>query len=222
MERQDSTSSTAVVDDAAAATILLDQQRLRYLRPFMLRQCGTAEAASEVGVPVKEMAYRVRRMLALGLLAETGERSRKGRPVRLYRAPSAFFVPFAVAPAVDMEAMVERLLDAPRRRLVEGLVSALGDVAQDVHRWGWQLELDEAQRVSIGPAAHPGSPRPLMRWLLDVDEPALFMANTPLQLDHAAAKELQRELARLVERFDGRGGPDTYVLALGLAPERAD
>lgn len=224
MERPDSTSSgagaTAVVEDRAAAAVLLEEARLRFLRPFMLRECSTAEAASELGVSVKDMAYRVRRMAELGLLEATRERPRKGRSVRLYRAPSAFFVPFAAVEAVDMEAMVERLLDAPRRRLVEGLVHTLGDVAHDVHRWGWQLEVDEEQRISIGPAAQPGSPRPLMRSLLEPDKPALYMANIPLQLDHAAAKQLQQELARLVARFDGRGGPETYILTMGLAPQR--
>jgi len=220
MERTDSTSATAVIDDPAAAAVLLEAERLRYLRPFMLRESSTAEAAAELGVSVKDMAYRVRRMEELGLLEATRERPRKGRPVRLYRAPGAFFVPFAAVPAVDMEAMVERLLEMPRRRLVEGLVGALGEVAHDVHRWGWRLELDREQRISIGPAADPARPLPLMRSLLDQDKPALYMANIPLQLDHAAAKELQRELAGLVERYDGRAGPDTYMLTLGLAPER--
>lgn len=220
MEPPDSTSSAAVVEDPAAAAVLLEEERLRYLLPFMGRERSTAEAAAEVGIPVKDMAYRIGRMLDLGLLRVTGRRPRKGRPVRLFRAPDAFFVPFAAVPAEDMEAMVERLLDAPRRRLVEGLVDALGEFAQDVHRWGWQLQLDREGRLSIGPAARPSDPRPLVRSLLEPDKPALFMANIPLKLDHAAAKELQRELARLVERFDGRNGPDTYMLTLGLAPQR--
>lgn len=221
MERPDSTSTTAVVTDSAAAAVLLDAARFRFLRPYMRGERSTAEAAAEADVSVKDMAYRVKRMQTLGLLEATGERRRKGRPIRLYRAPPTFFVPFAAAPDVDLQAMVERLLDAPRRRLVAGLLAGLEEIAHGVHRWGWRLEIDAQNRESITPAARPDSPRTFLRALLEADQPAVYLTNVPLRLEPAEAKALQRELAELVQRYNGRNGSADYMLSLGLAREPA-
>ena len=218
MEQAVSTRDAATVADAAAARFLLDAERIRFLRPFMLAERSTALAATEVGVSVKDMAYRVKRMLALGLVACTGQRKRAGRPVRLYRAPNAFFIPFTSVPEGDLTEMVEALLRGPQRRLVRGLVETLADTERDLHRWGWRLEIDGEERVSVRPSGDPDGNESLFRRLLDEDSPALYMANLPLRLGHADAKRLQRELLALVERYDGRDGEDTYMLTLGLTP----
>lgn len=204
--------------DAAAARYLLDPDHIRFLRPFMLGERSTAAAADEVGVSVKDMAYRVKRMLALDLIACTDERKRAGRPVRLYRAPSAFFIPFARVPEGDLEEMVDALLRAPQRQLVRGMVETLADAERDLHRWGWRLELDREERVSIRPSGDPEDHEPLFHRLLEDEAPALYIANVPLRLSHADAKSLQRELLALVERYDGREGSDPYMLMMGLTP----
>jgi hypothetical protein len=218
MEQAVSTRDATTVVEAAPARFLLDPERIRFLRPFMLAERSTALAAQEVGVSVKDMAYRVKRMAALGLVTCTGQRRRAGRPVRLYRAPNAFFIPFTSVPEGDLEEMVEALLRGPQRRLVRGLVETLAGSERDLHRWGWRLELDREERLSIRPSEDPEGDEPLFRRLLDEGNPALYMANLPLRLGHADAKRLQRDLVALVERYDGRDGEDTYMLTMGLTP----
>lgn len=223
MERHVSTSASAPtaateVTDRSAAALLLDPARLRFLWPFMLGERSTAAAANDVGVSVKDMAYRIKRMLALDLLHVTREQKRAGRPVRYYRAPSAFFVPFSTTPDTDLEGMVETLLKGPQSRLIAGLAQTIADTEPDVHRWGWRLELDAEQRVSIRPSPGPEADEPLFRRPLDHDSPALYVANLVLWLRHEDAKDLQRELDELVERYDGRNGPDAYMLTIGLTP----
>ncbi|MEJ2287858.1 MAG: hypothetical protein P8Y02_04285 [Deinococcales bacterium] len=218
MEQAVSTRVATAVVDPAAARFLLDPERIRFVRPFMTGERSTAAAAGEVGVSVKDMAYRVKRMLALGLITCTHERKRAGRPVRLYRAPSAFFIPFASVPEGDLGDMLEALLRGPQRRLVGGFVRTLSDTERNLHRWGWRLELDPAERVSIRPSGDPEDDEPLFRRLLEEDGPAVYMANLPLRLSHADAKSLQRELLELVGRYDGRDGSDSYMLTLGLTP----
>lgn len=220
MEPPESTSPAAVVEDEPAAAFLLDADRVRFLHPFMRGEHSTAEAASAVGVSVKDMAYRVKRMRELGLLTLTRERKRAGRPVRYYRAPDAFFVPFAMLPQADLEESVASLLRSPQQRLIAGLVRALTDRELQLHRWGWRLELDAEERVSIRPSDEAAGDEPLFRRLLRDDAPAVYMANLPLWLDHGDAKRLQRELVELVRRYDGRNGNTSYMFTVGLTPSR--
>ncbi|GMA17332.1 hypothetical protein E5F05_07285 [Deinococcus metallilatus] len=90
------------------ARLLSDPAALRHLEPFIGRTLGAAEAAREAGVSVERMLYRVRQFVAAGLLEEAGERRRAGRPVRLYRAPGGFRVPFHLTPFADLEAQILR------------------------------------------------------------------------------------------------------------------
>ena len=218
MEQPDSTSPAAVVEAEAAAAFLLDAERMRFLRPFMLGELSTAGAAAVVGVSVKDMAYRVKRMRALGLLEPTREQKRSGRPVRYYRAPHAFFIPFSTLPQADLEESVASLLRNPQERLIAGMVHALTDREVRLHRWGWRLELDAEQRVSISPSGDASGDEPLFRRLLHDDAPAVYMANLPLRLDHEDAKRLQRELLDLLRSYDGRNGSTSYMFTVGLAP----
>ncbi len=220
MEPSESTSPATVVDDEPAAAFLLDADRVRFLHPFMRGERSTSEAASEVGVSVKDMAYRVKRMRQLRLLELTHEQKRAGRPVRYYRAPDAFFIPFATLPQADLEESVASLLHSPQKRLIAGLVHALADRELQLHRWGWRLELDAEQRVSIGPSDQTADEEPLTQRLLHDDAPAVLMANLPLRLDHGDAKQLQRDLVELVRRYDGRNGTTSYMFTLGLTPSK--
>ena len=102
-----------MVEDEPAAAFLLDADRVRFLHPFMRGEHSTSEAASAVGVSVKDMAYRVKRMRELGLLTLTRERKRAGRPVRYYRAPDAFFVPPSTRADVLLSASVESRTSRP-------------------------------------------------------------------------------------------------------------
>ena len=225
MEPIDSTRRDAVgatiVRDPAAVTYVLDPERARFLQPFMRGERSTSQAAAEVGLSVKDMAYRVRRMLELGLLTIARVEPRTGRPIRYLRAAPAYFLPFADMPDADLVESVESLLRETRRQLVQGLVQALGETERDLHRWGWRLEPCAEERLSVRPSVGPDDERPLSRHLLDGASPAVYLADLMLWLNHADAKRLQRDLAELLTRYDGREGPDRYVVSIGLTPSKA-
>jgi hypothetical protein len=90
------------------ARLLSDPAALRHLEPYIGRTLGAAAAAREAGVSVERMLYRVRQLLEAGLLEEVGKAPRAGRPVRLYRAPAGFRVPFHLTPFADLEAQLRR------------------------------------------------------------------------------------------------------------------
>lgn len=217
--RRDAVAATVVRDPAAVAYVL-DPERVRLLQPFMRGERSTSQAAAEVGVSVKDMAYRVRRMLALGLLTIARVEPRAGRPIRYLRGAPAYFLPFMDVPGADLEASVDSLLRETQRQLVQGLVQTLGETERDLHRWGWRFELDGEERISVRPSVGPDDERPLSRHLLDSASPAVYVVNLMLSLNHADAKRLQRDLAELLTRYDGRGGPDRYVVSIGLTPAK--
>jgi len=208
-----------IVENPAAAQILLDHERRRYLEPFMRGERSTSEAAQELGVAVKDMAYRVQRMAGAGLVQATSEERRAGRSVKRYRAPTGFFLPFATVPEADVEAMFESLLRPLRAGLLRGLVRAVTDTAYNVLDWGYSFELNDEGHVSVVPLARPEEPPDrIVQRLLQSDAPAVYLSYAPLQLDHTRAKRLQHDLNELVRRYQGGEGPDTYWVSVGLAP----
>ncbi|THF86683.1 helix-turn-helix transcriptional regulator [Deinococcus sp. KSM4-11] len=91
------------------ASLLARPDSRRFLEPFIGRERTAGEAARELGVSIERLLYRVRQFRAAGLLLETGQRRRAGRPERVYRAVAdAFVVPFALTPFADLEAQIAR------------------------------------------------------------------------------------------------------------------
>lgn len=217
MEDADSSSPARVIRETPAATLLLDPARQRYLEPFMRGERSTSQAAREVGVSVKDMAYRVKRFLALGLLEPTREQPRGGRPIRFYRAPEAFFVPFASLPEPDLVEMVDALLRPWQALAIRHAVRAMQSADEGMHTWGWLLRMRQ-RGVSVGPAPAPDAdPGALADLLLHAAAP-MYLGWVPLHLTRERARELQQELIELVLRFAEDDGPEGHLLGLTLAP----
>lgn len=213
------TAPPPIITDVAATQILVDHDRRAYLEPFMRGDCSTTEAAEALGVPVKDMAYRVQRMLRLGLVRATGEQRRAGRPVRRYRAPPSFFVPFAALPEVDLAEMFEVMVQPLQTGLLRGLAHAVTDTTWDVRDWGYTFELNDKGHISVIPLAKPGEPADgIFERILQADAPPVYLGYVPLRLDFARAKELQHELIELVQRYQSEQGAGTYWVGVGLAP----
>lgn len=215
-----STPTPPVITDVAATQILIDRDRRAYLEPFMRGACSTGEAADALGVSVKDMAYRVQRMLRLHLVSVAGEQRRAGRAVRRYRAPTSFFVPFAALPEADLVEMFDVIVHPLQMGLLRGLAGAVTDGSWNVEGWGYAFELNDKGHVSVTPLARPGEQAErIYERILQLDAPAVYLGYVPLRLDFARAKELQRELIDLVQRYQSDRGASTYWIGVGLGPE---
>jgi len=196
-----------------AAEALTDPTTLRYLAPFLGRTLSVAEAARESGEKPNTTLKRVQRFQAMGLLEVVGERKRAGRPVRLYRTVAdVFFVPFEATHSESLEAALaerdaywEAML---RRNVVRARSERLGT-------WGTRFYRDQRGRLQVQTAVTPD----VNATTLDQDGPAvLSLWRDQLTLDFADAKELQREMFALVQRYNRRQGSQRYLVRMGLAP----
>ncbi len=204
---------TLIVTNTAAAEALTDPTTLRHLAPFLGRTASVSEAARESGEKANTTLKRVQRFLDLGLLEVAGERKRAGRPIRLYRTVAdVFFVPFEATHSESLEAALaerdaywERML---RRNVVRTRSERLGT-------WGTRFYRDTRGRLQVQTAVTPDA----NATTLDADAPAvLSLWRDQLMLDFADAKELQREMFDLVQRYQKRSGSQRYLVRMGLAP----
>lgn len=113
------------VTDPRQAVIVADPVRSSFLRPFLGRTSTVTAAAAEVGCSANAMLYRVRRMLAAGVLRVVGTRPRAGRAVTLYRSShDGYFVPMDALPYDDLRHRVA----TQGRVLSDQLVAAYTEV----------------------------------------------------------------------------------------------
>lgn len=202
-----------VVDDPEVAPRLLAPKTLHFLSPFVGRALSLSEAAGELNVSLPRLHYQVGTLRALGVLDLAGSARRSGRAVKLYRATAdAFFVPFR---AMDSETVEVALAkgDEPWRSLY---FHSLAQLAYELGGpWGVRLERDEQGLITARVVPHAGP--------FDPDDgqlPAALLGGwvSDLYLDFADAKALRRELAAVLERYQGRRGAGRYLAQLRLAP----
>lgn len=158
MSAPDSSSSHTIATTRAAQAVVRPAER-RFLEPFVGRVRSPAEAARELGVPVEQMAYRVRVLRSKGLLVAAGTQARAGRPVVSYRAASEIRAPVELLPEADMRALFELIDAGGRDAFLDALAagadrSGLRDWVVRLHRDDDRVRLD---LVPGRPAGHPSA-----------------------------------------------------------------
>ncbi len=197
--------------------MLVRPEERRFLEPFVGRELGAAQAARELGLPVEQLAYRVRSLASKGLLRPTGTLARKGRAITLYAAADEIRAPLALLPYEDVRGFF-RLVDSGLREVFLTSVARLAD------RSGlkdWTVRLHRAEdggiRLDLAPAGGEWDPDAL----LAEQAPAVVLNWVPLALTAGQAKDLQRELLALLGRYGTAAqGPPTHLLGLFLTPAR--
>ena len=110
------------VRDSVQARLLTDPVARGLFAPFIGAERSLTQAAQEASCSVQRLAYRVQQFLDAGLLRETRQQRRSGRPIKFYRAVSdGFHVPFEYTPFEDVEDMMTRLylpFDRQRNRVI--------------------------------------------------------------------------------------------------------
>jgi hypothetical protein len=212
MEAADLQQQWLVVGTAEGARALTEFRSLRALRPFVGQTRTLSAAAAEADMSLSRLNYWVRRFLALGLVQVVEIERRTGSPIRHYRATrDVFFVPFSPATAPAIDAFREGVQAELQAELRAGL--EFGGI-----RGGWGLEIrrHETGVLAVNSMEAAGQRLDPLR----ASAPATLRLWESLQLDFVQAKQLQRELFELVQRYRHRSGAQRYIVGCAMAPTR--
>ena len=217
VEGSDSRSSPVLrVTSTAAARVILRPEERRFLEPFVGRELSPAQAARELGLPVEQLAYRVRALAAKGLLQPTRTVPRKGRAITMYQGSTEIRAPLDLLPYEDVRGFFQ-LVDAGLRDV---FLASLAQLADRSGLGDWVVRLYRADdggiRLDLAPDGGHWDPAVL----LAERAPAVVFNWIPLSVDHQRAKELQRELLALIARYQPQPGVPTHLLGLFLTPAR--
>lgn len=149
------------VTDPAQVAILSNPTRVAFLIPFLARDNTVAAAAAELGCSANTLLYRVRRMVAVGLLRVVRVQARAGRPIRHYRSShDGYLVPFSAMRDDDLLARVGRQGEPLSRSLTRAYTDILSHstdharvVARNVDGQQWQTDLPPDRTATGQPLA---------------------------------------------------------------------
>lgn len=203
------------IEAEAQAKVVTDRLELRRLAPFMGQECSMSQAAAALGLRLPAAFKLVRRYLHLGLLEEVRAEKRGGRPIRYYRAPAAFFVPFALRPLDQIgqqnrAAQLDIFEGNLSRAMREGFGSGWGSLSAFTPSGEVYYELVSEEGEFFDPQSET-SPLILSGW-------------NRFSLSHTEARELQKKLMDVLDVYLSRTpAPEdalerqTYQLGVFLA-----
>jgi hypothetical protein len=205
------------ITEPRAVKLLQDDQSSKVLGQFMHQPCSVKVAADQLGLPLKTVHDRVRNLSKHGLLRVTHLEARQGRPIKYYKAiADGFFVPFHATDALSLEGFISETL-APSQKVFMKLFAKAGIALIDnPDEAGFRLYAQEGSILSdLTPTAERFD---FSRDLLEPHAPALMLSYTPMRLNRDDAKDLQREMMALLERYANRNGLEHFVAHFGLTP----
>ncbi len=216
-----------VVEDSAAAAYLTHPASQRYFTPFLARERTASDVARELDVDTGSVTYRINRMLNLGLLTQTRLTPRAGRALRHYRSVAdEVFIPLALTPTASLAELFARGRADTAASLSTALERAWLQLGSE-EGWGTHL-----YRHADGVLNRDFLPRDLLaseefwRRVLAENAPAVWDQYAQLHLSHTQAKQMQHDLADLIQRYAktsdrGRTSATTpHLIHLALAPCR--
>lgn len=216
-------SSPLVVHDPKAARFVADTRASRFLEPFIGRERTASAVASELGVKVSSMLYRIRQLLDLELLHVSRVEPRQGRALKYYRAVAdGFFVPFALTDAETLGALGSSSATQSKQLLERSLSAGQEALAHIFEGWGVRVVRDGEGRLdrSLVTEARSHESFDVAKLPLDERVPAIWDQHCLLALTKGEAKALQRELSEVYKRHYHPYSADRqpYIVRLAIAP----
>jgi hypothetical protein len=204
------------ITEPRAVKLLLDSERRNALGAFMHGPCSVTQAAEKLGWPLKTVHDRVRTLEALRLLRVAHLEARQGRPIKHYEAiADGFFVPFHATSSASFEGFISETLQPGQQAFIKLFAKAGIELINNPNEAGFRVY---AQDDGINLDLTPTAERFEFMDLLEPNAPALMFTYTPLKLTRGEAKELQREMIELLERYENRNGPENFLAHVGLTP----
>ena len=208
------------ITTSAAADFLSNPRTAALIGPFIAKDNTIKRAAARLEISPLRMFRAVKKMEGLGLLRVAKIESRRGRPVKHYRASSdAYFVPYRVTGADSLEdflmAQDEYLRRVFVRSFAEYLNSVLGEQGSDPGRIIYRDEYGNIATHSVGGLDDPrGTTRPI----LEGKDYTGWSNYSVLRLDLERSRALKSELVELFEKYRAHSGEREYIVRLGMAP----
>jgi len=223
MERVSPHTGWLRVDDPVAAALVVDDTSRRYLEPLLAQALRASQLAQLLSVHHSSVLYRMRQFVAHGLVAVERVERRAGRPMTYYRAAAAgYFVPFAATPFESQDTIASGAFRRLQRVLERSIAVAWTEAAGELRPLGLHLYAgSHGVSFDLAPENRGGHPRAFFASLLDEPSPAVWDSLSRVTLTRERAKELQRDLARLLERYRDAsdGAPQReYLVRLAMAP----
>jgi hypothetical protein len=208
------------IESQAAADFLGNPRTGALIGPFIERETTIKHAAEKLKISPLRMFRAVKKMEDLNLLRVARVETRRGRPLKHYRASSdAYFVPYRVTGSDSLEDFLMVQDDHLRRVFVrsfaEYLLGVLGEQGSDPGRLIYRDHNGSVVTHSVGGLDDPrGTETPILE-----DDAYLGWSNySMLKLDLERSRELKRELVTLFEKYRAGSGERGFVVRLGMAP----
>lgn len=214
-----------MLENARAAEFVVNPASNRYLAPFLGRERSPAEVARELGVDVGSVTYRIKQMLEWGLLEHSRTQARSGRAVRFYRSSAnGFFAPLRLTRAANFEELRQQA-GRDSQTLLEKSVYRAWQALKAEAEWGvhlYRTSEGEINRDFVPLEGAQGSS--FWDWILTGEATPLWDQYFYLNLPREKAKDLQLELAGILERYAAHQDESEtlYGVRLALAPLGAD
>lgn len=201
-----------VIRDARRAAVLLTDQGMTYLAPYLGASRSIGEVARSTGTSLQRTFYWTMRLHEVGLIQVAATEARAGRPIRRYRAVAdSFRVPADVLPLGWFDSLVTRLNRAMVRSYEAVHPAIVIDSDVWIHRGAHAsgLTIERVSRVK------------------QVEPPDALHSSFTARLSPEDASEFRAELAELRDRWVARAACDssgfaTYLAMLALAPLAQD
>lgn len=195
---------------AEQARLLLDSR----LHPLLneLARLGVSSAgqlARVLGRPLSSVHAQLERLLAAGVVLAAGQQARAGRPLRLYRLPLPWSVPFEVTPAATLRELLDSSFETRLREQFDQLAGVMGRAEGQ-----WEVLL-EWQNGQLGNSIRPQRRSEVAPLTLVVG------AGADLRLSPERVHDLKLRLTALLEEF--QASPDEagerWSLTVLLTPQ---
>ncbi|MGH3448636.1 MAG: hypothetical protein ACRDP4_13535 [Nocardioidaceae bacterium] len=197
------------VTDPRTIKVLLSEQALTFLEPYLGATRSISQAAERTGRSLQRTHYWTRRLHDVGLIEVRETALRPGLSIRRYQAiADSFRVPAHVLPVGLFDSMMTVL----SRALVHSFETAHPEIA-----YGGDVSIHRARNAS-GIVIERTTPE------VDDDGPAdALQCSFTTRLAPEDAAQLRTELAQLRDRWSGKtepvaSGHPVYLSMLALAP----
>jgi hypothetical protein len=204
------------IADTKAAHVLAHRGEARFLEPFFGREQNLRDAAAELGLSVKALYPKVKRLETLGLVQVTRSEPRAGKAVKYYRSTADdFFVPAHVLPVeVGLTKGEMYWQQRMRRSILAAWLKQPGEASE----LGLRVVLTSRGRMQFIVAPDPDKVKEKpQRDSFASELPIVYQWRT-VRLSKTQAQRLQSTLEHLLESYTLQREGETYIVRLAMAP----